>query len=414
MALPRGSAHQWTSRFGRFLTSTALAAAAFGSTLIHVSEARAEPSPILWGAYIDGVPWDGSKLQAFESSTKPVSIIHFGQPWSRKGAYQPFPGKDFQSIRNHGSIPMLGWGSWDYCCGTDQPEFRLAAIASGVHDAYLMQWARAAKEWGHPFFLRFDWEMNGWWQFPWAEQTNGNQGGDYVRAWRHVHDIFTQQGATNATWVWCPNVSSPRTTPLHEVYPGDDYVDWTCMDGYNFGTDNNNEWQSFEQVFGGSAYNGYHNTYQQLVDLAPGKPIMIAETATSRNGGDAGAWVRDALTQQLPNRFPQIKALVWFNWNAGDPGLSWPIESSPATQSAFAASIASPYFASNQFGALESRGPIQPVGGLAQPAPPPSAPAVAADFSDLVAASAPAFDDAQNDLTIASAPADFELDPAES
>src|SRR3712207_8531028 len=46
--------------------------------------------------------------------------------------------------------------------------------------------------------------MNGDWH-PFSEKRNGNQPGEYVKAWRHVHDIFTAVGANNATWVWCPN-----------------------------------------------------------------------------------------------------------------------------------------------------------------------------------------------------------------
>ena len=102
--------------------------------------------------------------------------------------------------------------------------------------------------------------------------------------WRHVHDVFTAQGATNVTWVWCPNIQGPKSTSLAEMYPGDSYVDWTCVDGYNWGTDQGNEWQTFNQIFAGSSYNGWYNTYQLLQQLAPSKPIMIGETASSENG----------------------------------------------------------------------------------------------------------------------------------
>jgi hypothetical protein len=337
--------------------------------------AQAAQAPILWGAYIKGAPWDTSKLDAFEARAgKGASILHWGQPWYHDGAYQPFYAGDFQAVRDHGSIPMLDWGSWDYCCGPDQPRFRLATIIGGDHDAYITRWAQSARAWGHPFFLRFDHEMNGWWQFAWSEQLNNNRPGEFAAAWRHVHDIFVQQGATNATWVWCPNITSARSTPLTTLYPGDSYVDWTCMDGYNWGTDKGNRWQSFAEVFGGSADNDYHNTYQELLDLAPNKPIMIGEVATSDKGGDPGAWVRDALTRQLPTNFPQIKAVVWFNWDADDPGLSWPIESSPSTLAGFAQSIGSSYFAGNQFSRLGS-GPIAAPGG--------DLPIVAADPPDL-------------------------------
>ena len=96
--------------------------------------------------------------------------------------------------------------------------------------------------------------MNGNW-FPWAEHANGNQPGDYVAAWRHVHDIFTQVGATNATWVWCPYVElAPELGPLARYYPGDDYVDWTSLDGFNWGKNrvNPQPWTSFDKIFGPS------------------------------------------------------------------------------------------------------------------------------------------------------------------
>jgi beta-mannanase len=193
--------------------------------------------------------------------------------------------------------------------------------------------------------MRFDHEMNGWWQFPWSEQVNGNQPGDYVKAWKHVHDIFTQAGATNVTWVWAPNIIGPNTTPLASLYPGDTYVDWLAMDGYNWGSDHSNVWQSFSQVFA--------PTYSALTQLAPGKPIMLAETASSENGGSKAAWITDAMQTQLPANFPMIKALVWFNWNAGDSTLSWPINSSQSALDAFKSAVGSSYYAANTFASLK-------------------------------------------------------------
>ena len=199
--------------------------------------------------------------------------------------------------------------------------------------------------------------MNGWWQFPWSEQRNGNSPGDYVKAWRHVHDLFTQVGATNVTWVWCPNIVSADTTPLPSLYPGDAYVDWVAMDGYNWGSDRNNVWRSFSAVFG--------QTYDELSALAPAKPIMIAETASSEDGGPLGrpaskaAWIRDMYATQLPLHFPKVRAVLWFNWNDDDPMLDWPIESSSTSIEALADSIASNYYAASNFVNL-SGSPIPP------------------------------------------------------
>ena len=89
----------------------------------------------------------------------------------------------------------------------------------------------------------------------------------------------------------------------------------------------------------------------------PTKPIMVAETASTEFGGSKAHWIRMAL-RTLPTRFPQIKAFLWFDWNADNE--DWTIGSSPAATAAFAASIAAPYFASNTFSRLRAS-PIEPI-----------------------------------------------------
>ena len=322
----------------------------------------ATAASVYWGAYVQGAPADPSLIDAFEAHAgKRASLEMIGVSWMRNGAYSPFPQADAQTMRNRGTIPVIDWFSWDIAGdATTQPAFQLADIYNGNHDAYITQFARSAAAWGHPFFFRFDPEMNGWW-LPWNEQTNGNQPGDFARAWRHVVDIFRREGATNATWVFCPNIIGPLSTPLEGLYPGDDDVDWMCLDGYNWGTDKGNTgWWSFTEVFSGDEYNGGFDSYLMVQNLAPTKPIMIGETASSQNGGSKADWITSMLSMELPRYFPNVKALVWFNWNTGDPGVTWPIESSATAQAAFAAAIASPYYAANEFGALAG-GAIQPL-----------------------------------------------------
>jgi beta-mannanase len=241
--------------------------------------------------------------------------------------------------------------------GQNQPDFQLADIIAGSHDAYLRQWATDAKTWGHPFMIRFAHEMNGDW-FPWGEDTNGNARGQFVQAWRRVHGIFTSVGARNVSWVWCPNMdfpASPRPT-YASVYPGDAYVDWTCLDGYNWGPNypKNGGWNPFASLFGYS--------YNNLLAVAPSKPVMIAEFASTENGGSKAGWIADALSVQIPVAFPRIKAVLWYN--RIDKGMDWPIESSQGSINAWKAAIAAPYYLRNQFGALE-----MPSEGQAVPEP---------------------------------------------
>jgi beta-mannanase len=168
--------------------------------------------------------------------------------------------------------------------------------------------------------------------------------------WRHVHDVFARAGATNVTWVWCPNVEySSSIKPLATLYPGDGYVDWTCLDGYNWGAGVSG-WLPFATLFG--------PTYDLVTrTIAPSKPLMIAETASSESGGSKAAWISDMLGTQLPTRFRNVAAVMWFD--KYDDSMDWPIETSPAAQAAFAAAIRSPYYAPAAFGALATS-PIPP------------------------------------------------------
>jgi hypothetical protein len=320
---------------------------------------------LYWGALVQGnIPetamfQPGGAYDQFETQVqKKMAIIHWGQSWQRNNSYQPFVPLYFNNVRNHGSIPMIDWGSQNVGSGATQPNFTLKAVYQGQHDTYIQQWATAAKTWGHPFFLRFDWEMDGYWQFPWAEQINTNQPGDYIKAWRHVHDIFTQVGASNVTWVWCPNIASPDTRPYASVYPGDAYVDWTCLDGYN----KYPVWLDFHSVFGGYS-TWLYDSYNQILAVAPNKPMMIGETA-SLEAGDGGAqkaaWWSDALAVQLQQNFPRIKALVLFNWDGLTPAYaSLPVESTSASLNAFSNGIRASYFVSNNYANLNTS-PIPP------------------------------------------------------
>lgn len=321
---------------------------------------------VYWGALVEaaapspGNLAPGGVFDTFEQrAQKKMSILHWGQPWVMNGQYLRFQSDYFTAVRNRGSIPFLDWSSFHLSGGVNQPDFQLSDIYNGTYDSYITQWAQDAKAWGHPFFLRFDWEMNGDWQFPWAEKLNGNQPGDYVKMWRHVHDIFKQQGATNVTWVWCPNIASAKTTPMASLYPGDGYVDWTCLDGYNKAS----TWLEFNQVFGADNIDWLHDSYAEITNLAPSKPLMIGETA-SLEAGDGGAkkaaWIKAAFAKFLPSRFPKIKGVLWFNWDDRNPAYSFPIQSSNAATQAFAEGIGSSYYAANDFANLEVS-PIPPL-----------------------------------------------------
>jgi hypothetical protein len=315
-----------------------------------------------WGATIGThftgtvPPWDWKAVTAFQkvnAAGKPLSVLEWGSPfYSTKwcDGYCGFQTFQFNKVRGNGVIPSLSWGSYDADWFTAYG-YTDAQIASGSQDAYITDWAQDAKAWAHPFFLRFDWEMN-LDQFGWGVGANWNRASDYVAMWRHVHDIFTKVGAVNATWVWCPNVDPDNAfAPLLSLYPGDAYVDWTCLDGYNGG----DPWTSFTELF--------TSTYDLITStIAPSKPMIIGEVGSTEPGGSKAHWISDTFSA-LPTRFPQIRGLLWFDAYARGPGgrYDWPIDTSSASEVAFTMGIESSAYESNTNRDLDTS-PVPPPG----------------------------------------------------
>jgi hypothetical protein len=302
-------------------------------------------------------PWDMDAVTKVEQQTgKGLSLINFSSPFadcSRSCAYYPFPQEQMESVRKAGAIPFFTWASDSTPTTVDEPEFQLEDLIEGKFDSYIRSWATAAKAWGHPFFLRFNWEMNGGW-FPWSAGANGNTAAQYVAAWRHVHEIFTSVGATNATWTWCPNVDPEgQFENLASLYPGDEYVDWTCLDGYNWGSDplRFDKWRTFSSLFS--------STYATITgQIAPTKPMVIGEVGSTEYGGSKATWITEMLSE-LPTNFSKIRGFLWFDKaEEGD----WQLDSSPEALSAFATGIQSPVFAGNAYDSLAGGEAVRPAG----------------------------------------------------
>jgi hypothetical protein len=198
-------------------------------------------------------------------------------------------------------------------------------IVNGKYDTMLQKRADDAKALGRQFFVDFAAEMNG------DEGWGGHNPAKYIAAWRHIHDIFVARGATNVVWAWCPNnEDDPSSPPAMNYYPGDQYVDWTGIDGYNWGTsDPDFEWQSFRDVFA--------DMYPKLA--AKGKPVIIAEMASDEAGGSKATWISD-IVPTLKNNYPLIKAIVWFDV---DKERHWEINSSSSALTAYQKMAKDPY-----------------------------------------------------------------------
>ena len=282
----------------------------------------------LWGVSTPSGPWDLGELVDVERAVGKQAGMTM---WAQDFAHHPnFDTRLVDGVLDQGAWPVLTWAPWDDSGGRDQPHYALSRIVDGSHDAHIRRWASQIAAWNRPLMLRFAHEMNGNW-YPWSAGANGNRPGQFVAAWRHVHDIFRQAGATNVKWIWSVSVVYDQASTVAGLYPGDAYVDYAGVDGYNWGTTNGKTWQSFESVFGGTI---------SAVRGLTGKPVLLTEVGSAEQGGSKAAWIADFFNR-LRSR-PEIAGFIWTNhrWSQ-----DWQIGSSPTAQAAFAQGVADARYA---------------------------------------------------------------------
>lgn len=231
----------------------------------------------------------------------------------------------------NGAIPHIVWEPWLW---NDKEKIKLDNINAGEWDGHIREWAQDIKAWGKPVFIRWGHEFNieG---YPWCIVNNNRDPKKYIAAFRRVRNIFRKEGANNAIFVWAPmNDSWPKEpwNDMHLAYPGDEYVDWIGLDGYNWGTSRDwSSWQSFKELF--------RDVAREMWRKHPSKPIMIAEFASANEGGDKAKWIED-MFQDL-KRMPYIKSVYWFDEKKE---ADWRIDSSAKTFASFKKMINDPYF----------------------------------------------------------------------
>lgn len=309
---------------------------------------------LLWGAF-DPDDWqDSVRTSTYDTLGvavgKPLSLTHGQCAWVKGHAtdgtlvYRPFPRARLQADRDAGRLTQLTWLSHNLSNQADI-SINLHTIVQGQQDAYIAQFATDAKMWGHQFILRFNHEPNGFWFAGCSEQdsqghpANGNQLGDYVKAWSHIRSIFRSVGCTNATWLWCVNpvdtkLSASPLSPDHlaNFRPPLEDFDLAGMDPYNWGDSKGGKWASYDDVTA--------PTRAVLRSLCPGKRLFYGEMGCHVTPGDKAAWIGDALGRMAAD--PMLAGFAWFEWAL--PPTNWLITSSPDVIAAFATGISSPSY----------------------------------------------------------------------
>jgi hypothetical protein len=112
-------------------------------------------------------------------------------------------------------------------------------------------------------------------------------------------------------------------------------VDWAGLDVYNTGTALDwgaPYWRPFATVL--------DEPYKAMTDLTR-KPILLGEVASTETGGDKAQWIADGLSQATLARFPDVRAVIWYDINKHQ---NWAIQSSSGAESAFFAALRQSHF----------------------------------------------------------------------
>ncbi|MDD5227116.1 MAG: glycosyl hydrolase [Candidatus Omnitrophica bacterium] len=283
--------------------------------------ARQEASGCFVGAFLGDVP-SSESIDRFqkEYGKKPFLVLTF-LDWGK------YPAESvIRDVYAQNCVLMVTWEPW---VAATQKGIDYDALLAGKEDGYIRTFALRIKSVGKTVFLRFAHEMNGDW-YPWSGQKIG--GAKYQRLFRHVRNIFDQVGAGNVQWVFSLNAENvPRENDSALCYPGDRYVDYVGLDGYNWGTTQSwSRWKSFRDIFLG-VYDDVVRRYK--------KPVIVSEFSSSSAGGDKALWIEDAL--QTMRHMPAVKGFILFNV---DKEVDWRFPPNIASGQKLRSGLADPYF----------------------------------------------------------------------
>lgn len=288
------------------------------------------------------------EIDDFEDITeKEVGSVVWFPTWDDE-----FPIQACEKLAEQGIIPHL---TWELFWPSEDPNNSRQTgpngyqgfidVLNGKHDDYIDRFAEDLKAFKNPVLMRFLHEFNGNW-YVWSGNKNGKASGgpqQVVAVWKYVVDRFKAKGAVNAKWLWVPHGPSIDLSPetwnhVSNYWPGDSYVDWIGLDGYNF--------YPVDPWGGERPFRDFDNCFRKLYDDCARlgeQPMMIAEFGTGEFQYGAiqkADWISDAFTK-IKTDYPRIKIFTWFNINKE---LDWRVNSSPEALEAFKEALKDPYY----------------------------------------------------------------------
>jgi endoglucanase len=340
-----GASHAMRMRKSTFGAAIITACAA---TLAFAAPADASARSLMLGAWLpNGL--DATQIAPFQQLTgRRLDIVAVSMPWVGANGYLlfnvalPWVNAAYQN----GTVPLISWEPMMAATAQDPysqplPGACPAQIATAPSDSaiiqYITSYAQQVAAFRLPVLIRLMHEANyapsggGWYwglgDNPWCGTvTNAN----FIAAWQRIVKIFQSEGATNAQFVWCINWANFGVSSYTAFYPGDAYVSYTAIDGYNWG---GQAWYSFDQIFS--------NAYNQI-ELVTNRPVLIGEWASAEYNADdvdaKASWIKQSFATVEGKNYPNIVGLLWFEQNqSGQP--PWPITSSASAAAAYGLAV---------------------------------------------------------------------------
>lgn len=270
----------------------------FASALVFLfySNSVSEPFGCLTGAFISDNP-TREDIKNFKKSygKKPFFLMVFA------GWGDLVKEEIIKDVYAEGCVLMVTWEPWDI---VTQKSIDYDKVFSGEYDSYIAAFAKRMKNSNGQILIRFAHEANGDW-YPWCGMKIGKE--KYVSLYRYVKDRFDAAGVKDVKWVFSVNWEDiPKEgNSFISYYPGDQYVDFIGIDGYNWGNIKSwSKWRSFKEIFEDRL-----NAIGKVFD----KPIIISEFGSTSNGGNKTLWIKEALLYIRTRK--DIRAFVLFNVN---------------------------------------------------------------------------------------------------
>jgi mannan endo-1,4-beta-mannosidase len=276
---------------------------AFSTTPAPSSPSQSQPIRYL-GVYEPDAPKSYSDVEQFAHAVgRQPNLVSYYSGWG-----EAFQEVFAETAAKHGATTIVE---------VDPTNISMTKIADGTYDAYLNSFAEGVAAFKHNVVISFGHEMNGYWETWGFHHTPPTA---FIAAWRHIVNLFRNEGVDNVTWMWQVNSATSQTGPVRDWWPGAQYVTWVGVSGYYYLSGNN-----------------FYNVFEPVVTAVrqfTQDPVLIAETAVGPQAGQTRG-INDLFAGL---RVQNYLGLVWFDQHSYGGlynGEDWRLEDSPSAISAF-------------------------------------------------------------------------------